>query len=162
MGYIRVDSNLIENGAIVDLLSDGTLFIKVRSTRAKAVEKERRAQQAPYRNILMAGRDLPPGVARTIGQKITANSVVLGVAGTLPDGSEVGKVVDGKPVTLDPVDPAHLIALFEEFPDFEEDVSSAAQANATFEREAVRDAEGNAQPTTHEAVVEAAGNSPLS
>jgi hypothetical protein len=162
MGYTKVDNSLIEQGVAVDILNDGSLFVKLRASRAKAVEQERQKQQAPYRNILLAGRQLPAGVSRRIGQLITANAVVVGIAGTLPDGSTHGRIEtpeggEPRPVEFATVEPELLIRNFDEFPDFEEDVSAAAQTNATFAAVAV-DAKGDIAPGTREATEEAAKN----
>lgn len=162
MGYTRIDNTLAENGVAVDLLNDGTLFVKIRAARSKAVESERQKQQAPYRNIIMSGRPLPVGVAREIGAKIVVNAIVVGAAGTLPDGAEVGKVANGKPVEIAPLDPEHLARLLNEFPDFEEDISGAAAVNATFAAvagaKALVDGDGEPAPTAGEAVQEASKN----
>lgn len=159
MGYIRVDKELMENGAVVDILNDGSLFLKLRSARSKAVEAERQKQQAPYRNILLAGRPLPVGISHEIGQKIVVNAMIVGVAGTLPDGSSHGRIVDGKPVEFSKPDAAVLKANLDEAPDLEDDISTAAGVSATFERAAVSDANGDPAPSTVEAVQDAAGNS---
>lgn len=158
MGYTRFDNTLAEQGAAVDILNDGTLFVKIRSARSKAVEGERHKQQAPYRNILLSGRPLPVGVAREIGQKIVMNSILVGLAGELPDGAKIGRVENGKPVEWALPDPDHLKRIFEEYPDFEEDVSTAAGVTATFEPLRVHDAKGEPAPSEPEAIGEAAKN----
>lgn len=160
MGYLKVDNDLSEKGVAVDMLSDGTLFVKIRASRSKIVEQERTKQQAPYKNILIAGRQLAPGIARLMGQKITANAVVAGIAGTLPDGRSVGWISNGKPTEFVTLPEADMIALFTEYPDFEEDVSGASQTNATFAapEAVVVDAAGALPPTLTEAVEEAAKN----
>jgi hypothetical protein len=157
MAYVRVDSDLAENGVAVDMLNDGSLFVKIRSASAKAVEQERQRQQAPYRNIILSGRPLPPGIARELGQKITANAVVMGLAGVDPNGKAWGKIEDGKPVEFAKPDADYLAELFDAFPDFQEDVSAASQTNATFAAVAKVEI-----PSTADAVAEAAGNSPPS
>lgn len=158
MGYTRVNNDLSENGVAVDLLSDGTLFVKIRASRSKKVEAERVKQQAPYKNILLGGRSLPPGVAREIGQKITAYAVIAGVAGELPDGTKVGIVTEGRPTSFESVDPDKLIALFNDFPDFEEDISGASQLNVTFAQPGIVDSTGERAPGTPEAAELATGN----
>ena len=160
MGYLKVDNDLSEKGVAVDMLSDGTLFVKIRASRSKIVEQERTKQQAPYKNILLSGRSLAPGIARLIGQKITANAVVAGIAGTLPSGEVVGKVADGKPTEFDTLSEERMIQEFTEYPDFEEDVSGASQTNATFAAPdaGVKDSKGEESPTLPAAVEAAAGN----
>ena len=157
MAYIRVDKTLMENGVVVDMLSDETLFVQIRSSGAKAVDAERKKQQQPYRNILMAGRELPRDVARKIGLNVYANAVVVAVAGKLPDDREVGRIEGGKPVELVQLPADELIALFEAFPDFQDDISTAANSTATF---AAVDSPptGEQEPTTGEAIEAAAKN----
>jgi hypothetical protein len=159
MGYLRVDSSLAENGVAVDILNDGTLFVLLRSSSSKIVEAERQRQQAPYRNIILSGRPMQPAIARELGQKITANAVVVGCAGTLPDGTACGRVVEGKPVEFGKVEPDALIKLFNDFPDFQEDVSNASQTNATFAAPGDTGAiAAEEQPSKSEAVGKAAKN----
>lgn len=161
MAYIRTDAALMEKGVAVDMLNDGSLFVMVRANRSKTVEAERTRQQAPYRNIVLSGRPLPPGVAKQIGHKITANAIIAGAAGVLPNGVPVGKVENGQPVEFAKVEGADMVRILEEYPDFEDDVNNAAAATATFAavtapaEPAVHVPEA---PTLSEAATAAAGN----
>lgn len=127
--YAKVDRNLIEDGAEIDF--GGGFFVTVRHVSAKKVDSER-AKKIAQMKIGNRNRQLTPEQSKELMNHVTAHAGIVGWRG-------------GDAPTFSP---ELAMQIFEERPEFLEDVMTAMTSYETFRDELVEEAVGNSQTSS--------------
>ena len=122
--YAKVDNTLIEDGAKIDF--GGGFFVTIRHVSAKKVETTR-SQKMKQLRVMNRNRDLTPEQNKELMHHVTAYAGIV----TWEGG-------DAPPFT-----PEFAIQVFNERPEFLEDVMTAMTTYEAFRSELVEDAVGN-------------------
>lgn len=127
--YAKVDHALMEDGAEVDF--GGDFFVTVRHLSSKKVESVR-ARKMQEMKVMGRNKQLNPEQQRDLTMHVMAHGVVAGWRG--------GDAPTFTPETA--------LKVFEERPEFLEDVITVAASYETFREELVEDASGNSSTSS--------------
>jgi len=127
--YAKVDRNLMEDGAEVDF--GGGFFVTVRHLSSKKVEAVR-AKKMQEMKVMGRNKQLNPDQQRDLTYHVIAHGVIAGwKGGDAPDFT-----------------PQEALRVFEERPEFLEDVVTVATSYETFREEMVEEASGNSSTSS--------------
>lgn len=123
------DENLENNGVWVDIGDDGKVLVgRVNNPRHReAIDKWRK----PYRNMIVANKDLPDDVAREIAIKSTAEGLLFGWEGMTDEGQPITHSFENSCLML------------RKYKDFRDVVAYLANNIETFRRQEVKEIVGN-------------------
>lgn len=127
------DRNLEEEGVWVDY-GDG-LRVQVRRLNSKFSRDYRRKLEKPYAGQFR-GREMPDAISEEMLNKQLAHAIVVNWEGVPDPDDKTGKK------TL-PCNPDNVLRMMKEFPDFRDDILTAAMEKTTFQKEDVEVQEGN-------------------
>lgn len=133
MNRYKTDKDLEENGVWVDF-GDG-IQVKIRRANSKASRDCRAKLEKPYAGQFR-NREMPQSLQDEILIKQLSQSIILDWKG-VPDPT------DEKGERMLPCNEENIVKMMTQFPDFREDILTAAVAQATFQRELMKAAEGN-------------------
>jgi hypothetical protein len=134
------DRNLEEEGVWVDY-GDG-LKVCVRRLSSKHSRETRRKLEKPY-SAQFRNRDMPESLQEELLNKQVSKSIVVDWEGVEDPDAPEAKAGE-KPKML-PYSEANVLRMITEFPDFRDDILTAAMAQATFAREQQKEAEKNSK-----------------
>jgi hypothetical protein len=120
----NTDKNLEEEGVWVDY-GDG-LKVKVRRLSSKTSRDVRRKLEKPY-SAQFRNREMPDALQEELLNKQVAQAIVLDWEGV--------EDPDGKDGAMLPYSQDNVLRMVKEFPDFRDDILTAAMERSTFEKE---------------------------
>ena len=129
----NTDRNLEEGGVWVDF-GDG-LKVKIRRLTSKHSRETRRKLEKPYA-AQFRNRDMPDSLQEELLNKQVAKSVVIDWEGVVNPEKPEEKL----PCTED-----NVLMMVQKFPEFRDDILTAAMERTTFEKEMRKDAEKNSK-----------------
>lgn len=127
------DRNLEEEGVWVDY-GDG-LKVKVRRLSSKHSRETRRKLEKPY-SSQFRNRDMPDSLQEELLNKQMAQSIVVAWEG-VPNPDKEGELLE--------CTPENILMMVTKFPDFRDDILTAAMERTTFEKEQRKEAEKNSK-----------------
>lgn len=125
------NKNLEEDGVAVDF-GDGIEVTIRRLNSAKSREVRRRLEK-PYTKGFR-GQDMPESLQEELLNKQIAEAIIVDWKG-VPDPDH--------PKQMLPCNPENILKVITRFPDFRDDIIAASMERATFQQEALKEAEGN-------------------
>lgn len=148
MDRYSTDRSLEEEGVWVDY-GDG-LKVQVRRLNSRHSRETRRKLEKPYA-AQFRGREMPESLQEQLLNKQLSQSIVVDWEGVPDPDNSPGFLEDG--ITPDPKKPGkfldctpeNVLMMVERFPDFRDDILTAAMEKTTFQKEQTKVAEGNSK-----------------
>lgn len=134
----ETDKTAENEGVWVDY-GDG-IQVKIRRVNCARSREYRRTLEKPYAKMMRSG-DLPDSLSEELLNKQIAGVLVVDWKGV--EDPRAPAPAEGEKPTMLPFSQENVMFMITEYPDFREDILAASMEKATYQKAALKEAEGN-------------------